>query len=143
MKSRQTIPFSPEQLGRVLKGSMGPAFDIEDLALALGDGSMTSFACMRVHSLEDLRRAVVAMITPDKIGTGQTMRGVVGLMRMPKGLPIVLSLRETTALLLEVMGEHAHIVIAASSNLSSEASIDLNLWISTSDTTREVSEDAR
>ena len=122
-------PFSPEAVGALLAGSSGPAFDLEDLALALGDGLTTRHYRVRASAVADLRRAMMNILHIDEDCGIARMRGIVALVRIPVHQPLLRTLREATALLHDVSGEGLNLVIAASRLTTPAPIIELNLWI--------------
>lgn len=134
--ARQVSLFSPGHVARLLEDSTGPAFDTEDLTLALGDGSTIRHYRVRISAIGDLRRVLATLIPTDDQVTAQTVRGVVVLLRIPNRLPLAPSLREASTFFHDIAGARVHLVIAASKLPASEASIELNLWVTPSEPNR-------
>lgn len=117
-------PFS-EALAICLQNTQGPAFDLEDLAATLGDGS--DVMSLQVSS-NDAGGAVGAVRGALSVAPPPIL-GVVGLIQVESSRHGFYEIRRLAEVMRELAGEHAHLVVAFRISTDPRPEPDISLWV--------------
>lgn len=121
-----------DSIQNLFAGAVGPAFDLEDLAIALGTGDdLVSVRATSELGVESALRNAIAKVRRDLASSSPELAGVVALLQAPKKLGLLSSVRVMTGMLRKAYGDEVHLVVggAVDDENAASKSVAVSVWV--------------
>ncbi len=121
-------PSIVNHVASLLLGSEGPAWDEEDISVALQGGAAVRHARCAIGA--DLRDALANALVACELPHGQGVHGAVALLQIAKSASTHRSHREFMRAMIDRFGPNANCLTAARRVIAADPEPILDLWIS-------------